>query len=187
MKKIVLLFALLGVISLNVNAQSCPYSAKAKGEKVAASAVTVDAALAAETNVQKRVCAKSGSVSYVRKDVCQKSGKVSYADVEFCSKSGKFVNVSPSGNAEVMSAKTVSGGATTAKKGCCAGKKAASCSSKAAGAGASNGVKVKTVSGSTTAKKACCAGKKASSCSKSAKASSTEMAPAKTKLVKAEK
>lgn len=179
MKKIVLLFALLGVIGLNVNAQSCPYSSKAKaGEKVAASAVTVDAALAAETNVQKRVCAKSGTVSYVRKDVCQKSGKVSYSDVEFCSKSGKFVNVSPSGMRDGASVKAVSGGAT--KKGCSASKKA-SCS-KGAGAAAN----AKTVSGgAATAKKGCCASKKAS-CSKSVKAGSTEMAP-KTKLVKAEK
>ena len=48
MKKIVLLFALLGVVSLTVNAQSCPYSAKkAEGTKVVSETQDAAAQLAA--------------------------------------------------------------------------------------------------------------------------------------------
>lgn len=194
MKKIVLLFALLGVVSLTVNAQSCPYSKNAA--KTAVSAVSVDDAAAADVNIQKRVCQKSGTVSYMRKDVCQKSGKVSFAEVEYCTKSGKFVNVSPKdglGDGATMSAKTVAGeGSTTAKKaGCTAAQKAACASKKASCSkkgGASSAAVSTSVSGSgaTPAKKACCASKKAS-CSKSAKVSNstTEAAPAKLIKVKA--
>lgn len=188
MKKLVLLFALLGVISLNVNAQSCPYANKANSEKVAANLVSADEAAAVDANIQKRVCQKSGTVSYVRKNVCSTSGKVSYADVEYCTKSGKFVNVSPKdADGMGMSAQTVatgSGNGATVKKGCCASGAKASCSKSAAkGAGASASATTVSGSGSTTAKKACCA--KGKSCTKAAKASNT-MAPAKTKLVKGE-
>ncbi|MEL6635735.1 MAG: hypothetical protein AAFW73_08575 [Bacteroidota bacterium] len=129
MKKIVLLFALLGVVSLTANAQ-CPYSAKASTAKVADADNATEAAAhlaAMDENIEKRVCSTSGNVSYVRKSVCTQSGKVSYANVEYCTKSQKFVNVSPSGGADVQ-AKTVSG---TAKGKSCAKSCAKSCTKSA--------------------------------------------------------
>ncbi len=138
MKKLVLLFALLGVVSFTVNAQSCPYSAKAGTAKVVDADNTHEAATklaSMDENIEQRVCSKSGTVSFVRKSVCSQSGKVSYANVEYCSKSQKFVNVSPKTGAGDMKAKTVSG---TAKGKSCAKSCAKTCSKGKAASKASS-------------------------------------------------
>lgn len=48
-----------------------------------------------DENIEKRVCSKSGSISYYEKNTCEKSGKVTYNQVEFDQESSSFVNVSP--------------------------------------------------------------------------------------------
>jgi len=152
MKKFVLLFALLGVVSFSVNAQSCSHAAKAKAgtakvaEDGAASAEVAAKMAALDENVEQRVCSTSGSVSYVRKNVCAASGKVSYSKVEYCTKSNKFVNVSPSAaGAGETTAKNVVNmtGSTKAKAGCSksAAAKAGCCSKSAAKASCSKSAK----------------------------------------------
>ena len=99
MKRFLLLFALVGAFALTSNAQDCTAkkTASAKKSCAATCAKTAAAKLAkADMNIEERVCAKSGTVSYVKKSVCATSGKASFTNVEYCSKSGKFVNVSPS-------------------------------------------------------------------------------------------
>ena len=58
-------------------------------------AAAATAAAESDETIEKRVCAKSGAVSFTKKHTCPASGKVSYTDVEYCAKSQKFVNVSP--------------------------------------------------------------------------------------------
>jgi len=97
MKKFLLFFAVFGLLSLtNATAQkTCTAAKSAKNEKVCTK--TAAAKLASmDASIEKRVCEKSGSVSYVRKNVCSASGNVSFKNVEYCSKSGQFVNISPS-------------------------------------------------------------------------------------------
>ncbi len=152
MKNLLVLLTLFTFASLSLNAQD----AKMVTEKVSTVAVA-DHAAEMDAAVEKRVCAKSGKVSFVKKSVCAKSGKVSYKDVEYCSKSKAFVNVSPS------AAKAAS---CTKSKAACTKSKAA-CTKKAAGSGAA--MKVSSVDGgaakpacskSKKGGKACCASKK---------------------------
>ncbi len=62
------------------------------GTTVVASALA-EAELAAEQNenIEKRVCAQSGKVSFHEKSVCSTSGKVSYSAVNFDESSKTFV------------------------------------------------------------------------------------------------
>jgi len=167
MKKLLLLCALFSFVAFSANAQkkSCAYSKAAKSEKVCS--VTAAAKLASQSpEIEKRVCAKSGSEKYVRKSVCSSSGKVSYKDVEYCTKSGKFVNLSPS----------------QTKKASCTKSKAA-CTKKAGSASNAMKVSQKAEKKSCSMSKAACAKSKAA-CSKGAK--STAVQGTKAKLVKAE-
>ena len=132
MKKLFMLVAFLGLVNFAAEAQ-CTKSAKTAGAKTACCAKTAAAAVKAaslDESIEKKVCEKSGSVSYVKKSVCEKSGTVSYSNVEYCSKSQKFVNVSPS---EVQSAMmvgeviNVSDDAAPVSKKACAGKSAKKC------------------------------------------------------------
>lgn len=164
MKKFFLLFALLGFVSVStVSAQkkTCTAAKAVKGEKVCTK--TAAAKLASlEADIEKRVCEKSGSVSYVRKSVCSASGKVSFQDVEFCSKSSKFVNVSPSkggtkasctkpctkGSAKASAMKVSQNETAVKGKACCAGKSKASCAAKKVdNAEKANAAKAKLVKG----------------------------------------
>ncbi len=171
MKKFILFFAVACLVSVTTaNAQkTCSMAKKAGNEKVCTK--TAAAKLASlDTSIEKRVCEKSGSVSYVKKNVCAVSGTVSFQDVEYCSKSAKFVNVSPSK------------GAT--KASCTKGK--ASCTKKgAAASGAAMKVSQTDAKGKAACcvnkSKACCASKKAS-CTKGA----TSAKAAKAKMVKNE-
>ncbi len=172
MKKFFLLFALMGLVSVGVNAQTCTKSKTActksaktvKADKASnAYLVAASAAAKHDESVEERVCAKSGSVSFVRKSVCSTSGKVSYQDVEYCTKSKKFVNMSPS----------------EGKKASCT-KSAKSCTKEAKGASATK-VSNKTAS----ANKKSCSSKKTACCAKKKATGTTSAANA--KLVKNEK
>lgn len=134
---------------VNVSPEATMVAAELEAPKVCSKTAAANAALTDES-VEKRVCSKSGSVSYYQKAVCAKSGNVSFNEVEFCTASNKFVNVAPGAAGE---AKAVAG-----KKACCSKSKKASCS-KAEKAACSKGKKA-----------ACSKGKKAA-CSKKAGAS----------------
>ena len=136
MKKIFVLFTFLSLASFAVNAQTCPHAKKststASTEVSSDYAKTVAAAAAMDENIEQKVCAKSGKVSYERKSVCASSGKVSYTAVEYDAATKKFVNVSPS--------------AAKDKKSCCSASCAKSCSkSKSASTSAKSDAKVKVV------------------------------------------
>ena len=132
MKKVLLIIGLFVFAgSTNIWAQSESSNAE---ESVENAAVLAEKAAASDENIEKKVCQKSGKVSYVRKDVCEKSGKVSYTDLVYDPGQGKFVAREE-----------------TAKKGKACGSKA-----KAGGCCASKG-KAKGVSAKE--EKACCAAK----------------------------
>lgn len=154
MKRLVLLFALLGFVAASsVQAQNCSHAKKT----ATAAAVSDDdsgAAKAAllDNSIERQVCEKSGKVSYYRKDVCEKSGKVSLTEVQYDTPSGKFVNVSPSEKASCNKGGATKVGLDGKKGACCASgaKKDACCAKK--GASSANvqsekgeAVKVKTV------------------------------------------
>ena len=152
MKKLLILFAFLGFVAINADAQSCTSAKKttsASCTKDKASCASTAAAKAAslDENISKRV-SNTGEVVYVKKSVCGTSGKVSYTAVEYCTKSNKFVNVSPKEKASCSSSKAgavktsattkgakgaaccSSGKAKTTSASCCAGGKKTSCDSK---------------------------------------------------------
>ena len=89
-----------------------------------------EAELAAEGNesISKKVCSKSGAISFYSKSTCAKSGKVSMEEVMYDTGSKAFVNVSPKDmmNQEAKVVKAASKESKTAKKACCKGKKACS-------------------------------------------------------------
>ena len=158
MKQVFAFLLLIGLFNFSADAQTCTGAKKASAEK---SGCCVAAAKAAslDPTIEKKVCSKSGKVSFVKNTTCATTGKVTAHEVEYCSKSGKFVNVSPSG-----------------KAACTKGKKAAC--SKTTGAKAT---KVSTAK-KKSCSKTCTKGKKAA-CNK--KATKTASA-AKVKLVKAD-
>ncbi len=101
----------------------------ASGKKTCSASAAAKAA-SMDDSIVKRVCEKSGSVSYAKKATCAKSGKVSYTDVKYCSNAQAFVNASPEGSVKLVNSKanTVEG----AKKACCSGKDAKACCGKKA-------------------------------------------------------
>ena len=153
MKKILFLLSFFLVVGVTANAQTCSKSkgkkaccaSKAKtastdtatGTSVASAYMEADEAAESNELIEKRVCSKSGSVSFYEKSVCSKSGKVAFNEVKYCTDSKKFVNASPMDAAANTDASLikVSGEACSAecKKACCAavGKKACSKMSKA--------------------------------------------------------
>lgn len=166
MRKFLLLIAVFSFAALgSVDAQSCAKSKKSCAKSCAAKkaamskkstsadAVDVDAVAAKfaseNESIERRVCAKSGKVSYFETSVCAKSGNTSVSEVAWDADNAKFVNMSPSDNAP-------------AKKSC--SKSKASC---AKGAKAS----AKGCCAKGTCQKACCADKKASNGAKAVKAS----------------
>ncbi len=137
MKKIFVLFTFMSVVSFAVNAQNCSHAktgVTAVTQEQENYAKTVAAAAAIDESIEKKVCSKSGNVSYERKNVCSTSGKVSFTSVEYDAASKKFVNVSPSG-------------ASTGKKANCAAKCAKTCTKAKSSTSTSNeDVKVRRVS-----------------------------------------
>jgi hypothetical protein len=110
MKKCVLLFGLFALTAtFSLNAQT-------DNDVKSDDNVAVLAAKAAEADatIDKKVCEKSGKVSYVKKDVCEKSGKVSYTSVSYDAVQGTFVSLDE--KAKDCSSKA------KASSGCCASK-----------------------------------------------------------------
>ncbi len=159
MKRILILFSLMAFFAITgMQAQKACCASKAKsaascaGKASAAKTATADVEMAAaklaslDENIDRKVCAESGKVTYLKKEVCEKSGKVSFVNVEYNADLGAFVNVSPS---EMHGKKASCGGSKTAEaKACCSGKEKASCCSKSASAEDHNGTekaKVKVV------------------------------------------
>ena len=135
MKKFFLLFAFFGLVSLAANAQekTCPYAAKAKTEKAAATATAAAKLASMDASIEKRVCEKSGTVSYVRKSICEKSGTVSFTNVVYSPETAKFVNASPSKMAKKACSKAEKAACSksTSKKACCSKSKKAACTKSA--------------------------------------------------------
>lgn len=144
-----MLFACLGMFTVMAQAQkscsktcakSCAKTAAVKAEvkkdtKIVANIGGVDdivVAKAAEMagNIERRQCAKSGTVAYFQKNTCAQSGKVSFAEVNYDSATAKFVNVSP--EAAGMGASDVGNAKEGAKAGkaCASGSKKACCAKK---------------------------------------------------------
>jgi len=104
-----------------------------KSETSVASAMA-EAELAAQNDetIEKKVCSKSGTVSFFKSSTCPKSGTVSKEEVLYDVKNASFVNVAPSDmisdqEAEVIkvsdkSAEKVKSCSKSGKK-CCASKK----------------------------------------------------------------
>ncbi len=92
---------------------------------VAAMYREADAAAESDEAVEKRVCSKSGSVTYHQKSVCEKSGKESWSEVSYDGDLKKFV----SSTTEVSEGEAKACCVGKAVKGdCCKGKTKASCS-----------------------------------------------------------
>jgi len=128
MKKLFMFIAFLGLV--NMAQAQCTKSAKtaSKSACCAKTMATATKVASMDDSIEKKVCEKSGSVSFVKKSVCEKSGNVSYSNVEYCTKSNKFVNVSPS----KMDAKAVNASMDAKKPACTKAQKAACSKSKAA-------------------------------------------------------
>ncbi len=105
-----------------------------EGSETSVASAMAAAELAASNDeaIEKRVCSKSGSVSFFKSQTCAKSGKISKEEVLYDVKSSSFVNVSPSvmisdQEAQIIktSNETTSKAKTCSKKGakCCASKK----------------------------------------------------------------
>lgn len=164
MRRFLLLFALMGFVAIgttNAQKKECKYSKKS----VEASAVDTDAfaaeAALLDEAVERKVCGKSGKVSYYQSSTCAKSGATKVSEVQWCTNSNKFVNMSPSGKDKKSCAKSCAKGAK-GKAGCSKGAKATSVSAK------------KGCCAKGTCQKACCAGK-AKADMKEAKAVRTSM------------
>lgn len=154
MRKFLLLIAVFCFAALgSAEAQSCSKS-KASCKKACAakksamakkstSTEAVDAdAFAAKfasenENIERRVCAKSGSVSYFETSVCAKSGAKKVSEVQWDAAAAKFVNTSPSDAGAEKKACSKDAKAKgccakgTCKKACCADKKAGTAEAKA--------------------------------------------------------
>lgn len=96
---------LLGFTATNISAQKacakstkkCAKTCAKKGSASNAKVLSMADELAKnDDSIEKRICAKSGKVSYFQKSTCAKSGKVKINEVKFCEKSKSFVNVAPS-------------------------------------------------------------------------------------------
>lgn len=179
MRRYLLLFAVVCFAGLGTANAQCTKSKKAACAKKSVQATSNDvetfamnAALEDET-VDRKVCAKSGKVSYHQSSTCAKSGAVSVNEVKWCTNSNKFVNMSPSAATGKSCAKSAKSCAKGAKgKACCAGAAKAGCCAKKGAAGAS-AVKASNVS----EKKACTKGAKKCSkpCGSKAKSASTDV------------
>ncbi len=162
MKKILFVLSFCMIAGVGLNAQSktegkkscaktcaktCSKSKTASADKaegttaVAAAYMEADAVADANEMIEKRVCEKSGSVSYFEKAVCAKSGKVSFNEVSFDAESKSFVNVSPKDASEVKGElkkissekKSCAKTCSKAEKKACAKMSKAECAKKCSG------------------------------------------------------
>jgi hypothetical protein len=126
MKHLLSLFSLVlfvGVSQLSAQENQTPTAADAvetsSHAKKCSKTCAAKAAKAAsmDESIEKKVCEKSGKVSYHKKSVCEKSGKVSYQEVQYDEASAQFVTLDET-DVKASSAKKSCG----KKKGCCAKK-----------------------------------------------------------------
>lgn len=142
MKKLFFVLSFFLVAGISADAQSCSKSKKACSKtcsksktasvdgtttSVAAAYMEADAIADSNEAIEKRVCSKSGSVSYYEKAVCEKSGKVSFNEVKYCTDSKKFVNISPK-DGKVMSASAVKTSTDGSTKKACTKEEMKACS-----------------------------------------------------------
>ena len=148
MKKFFLLavvtFLYVGITS----AQECKKSSKSccmskktaalndgeQSTKVASALMEADALASADENIEKRVCAHSGKVSYYEKSVCAVSGQTTWNEVEYNTDAKKFSRVASASMEKVddMPKKACAGEAKAKDgKACCAKKEGGkSCTKK---------------------------------------------------------
>lgn len=100
-------------------AKSAATTADVNVTRVAAAYMVADEAAAADESIEKRVCEKSGSVSYYQKSVCEKSGSVSWNEVSFCDKSKAFSAVNKDGAAVQVSDNGTKVASASKEKACC--------------------------------------------------------------------
>ncbi len=87
-------FAFVGTSNITYAQCSGKTASTVSGKKSCAK--TCASKLAAnDASIEKKVCEKSGKVSYMRKATCEKSGKTSFTPVQYDAGSKKFVNVAP--------------------------------------------------------------------------------------------
>lgn len=148
MKNLLFVFAFVLAVG-SINAQKVCSKSEAKacakagvtciimedGAKTDVASALAAAELAADNNehVEKKVCSKSGSISFFKSSTCAVSGKVSKEEVLYDVKSASFVNVSPKdmisdNEAQIIKTSKEEAGTkakTCAKSGkkCCASKK----------------------------------------------------------------
>lgn len=133
MKKVLMLFACLSVFALSASAQKACSKSKAscaktctKSKSMTQAAASVDDAVVAKAasmteGIERKVCAKSGTVSYHQSYKCSETGKMTSKEVMYDAASAKFVNVSPSDmKATAKAGKKACSPA--AGKACCASK-----------------------------------------------------------------
>jgi len=145
MKKILFFFSFFMLVGLSANAQcskstasgkkaSCAKACAAKKTaqaesttKVASAIAEAEVAAESDESIEKRVCEKSGSVSFYQKSVCEKSGKVSWNQVEYNSDSQSFTQVaSASMEKDVETGEIKKGDKKSCSKSCakkCTGEK----------------------------------------------------------------
>jgi len=137
MKKVFFLFACLSVFALSAQAQKACAKTCTKSKKVTmaqGAAASVDDAVIAKAaslddSIERKVCDKSGAVSYHMNYKCAETGKMTSKQVTYDASTAKFVNYSPS-KAEGTAKKACC--AAGAKKACCAGGKKACSKTKSA-------------------------------------------------------
>lgn len=132
MKHLLSLFSLLlfvGVSQLSAQENQSPVAekevAKISCSKKCSKSCAAKAAKAAMTDetIEKKVCEKSGKVSYQRKDVCEKTGKISYTAVQYDEAQAKFVDIDES---DIKASSMMKKGCSkSSKAGCCAKKASA--------------------------------------------------------------
>lgn len=147
-------FVLLGAMSANAQCSKSASKACCASKKAAATSATTstdatsvasyvmeaDKAAEGNTNIEKRVCEKSGNVSYFEKSVCAESGNVSWNEVKYDTEKKTFTRVASASmdkteDAPQSTTKACAGqkdGKTCAKdaKACCK-KDGAKCAKKA--------------------------------------------------------
>jgi len=143
MKKLILFVAMFGMVGF-VSAQ-CSKTASANKKSCCAKTAAAAASTASlDASIEKKVCEKSGKISYYKTSTCPASGKVTQTEVTYDDKAKQFVNVASVADEAPAAAKA------NAKKEC--SKK---CSKKCAKGAKATGVSNKTKA-CTKGSKACC-------------------------------
>lgn len=131
MKKLFLLFALVSFAALGTVEAQCHGKKSATATEVNTNDEAAAKLASMDETIERRVCEKSGNVSYWQKSVCEKSGNVSFSQVSYDTAEGTFVNVSPSeAHGKAAKGKSCCAGKASAKNASCSSKGKAGCCSK---------------------------------------------------------